>query len=244
MPLDYPLEPLARRTGVSPLQRNLPVEERPRSQVATSELESGAENITLVERWIGKAKRLRNTLWPNYVFIHINKTAGSSIERALDLKFEHKTALEKRAQLGDLRWNRAFKFSFVRNPWDKVASHYYYRVRMNYTGLRDNPIPFGDWVHLAYEQRDPQYFDKHKMFMPQAEWLCDRDGRLLVDFVGRFERLAPDFAEICRILQISARLPHLKHSDNRDYRTLYDSSTRLVVSRVFACDIDMFGYEF
>ena len=96
--------------------------------------------ITLVHTITAKARRLRNTRWPRYLFIHINKTAGSSIERALNLRFEHKTAMEKRAELGSLRWRRAFKFSFVRNPWDKVASHYRYRVRTNQTGMGNGHI--------------------------------------------------------------------------------------------------------
>jgi hypothetical protein len=216
----------------------------PDSHVTALGPDSYGESAPLVGHWLGKAKRFKNAVWPSYVFIHINKTAGSSIERALLLRFEHRTALEKRAELGDWRWNRAFRFSFVRNPWDKVASHYFYRVKRNVTGLADNPIPFPTWVHLAYEEHDPRYVNRPKMFMPQADWLCDRDGTLLVNYVGRFERLAADFAEVCRILNRPATLPHLKRSGNRDYRRLYDAGARRVVAQAFARDIEMFGYEF
>ena len=72
-----------------------------------------------------------------FVFIHINKTAGSSIEKALKLRFEHKTALEKRAEIGPELFAEKFVFAFVRNPWDKVVSHYHYRVRTNQNGFGD-----------------------------------------------------------------------------------------------------------
>ncbi|MGH9163192.1 MAG: sulfotransferase family 2 domain-containing protein [Vicinamibacteraceae bacterium] len=218
--------------------------QQPDSHVATLRSDSHGDDTALVAQWLGKAKRFRNAVWPSYVFIHINKTAGSSIERALDLRFEHRTAFEKRAELGEWRWNRAFRFSFVRNPWDRVASHYFYRVKRNVTGLADNPIPFPAWVHLAYEEHDPRYFNRPRMFMPQADWLCDRDGKLLVNHVGRFESLAVDFAEVCRTLNLTATLPHLKRSANRDYRRLYDAGARSIVSQVFARDIEMFGYDF
>jgi len=62
----------------------------------------------------------------NYVFIHINKTGGMGIVKALSLKKkQHFTALEYKNHLGILRWNKSFKFSIVRNPWDKVVSQYF-----------------------------------------------------------------------------------------------------------------------
>ena len=105
-----------------------------------------------------------------YVFIHINKTGGSSVEAALRLPFEHKTALEKEAELGPALWRRKHKFAFVRNPWDKVVSHYHYRVQTNQTGLGDASLSFGDWVRAVYRDRDPRYYDEPRMFVPQWEW--------------------------------------------------------------------------
>jgi hypothetical protein len=64
-----------------------------------------------------------------YVFIHINKTAGSSIEAALGLQLSHFSAREVIASIGEETWKNVFKFTVVRNPWDKVVSHYHYRVQ-------------------------------------------------------------------------------------------------------------------
>lgn len=180
----------------------------------------------------------------DFSFVHINKTGGSSVEKALGLPFQHRTALEMRALMGKERWQSRFSFAFVRNPWDKVASHYKYRVQTNQTGLRDNPIAFKDWVRLAYADRDPRYHDEYKMFMPQTQWVVDEGGNVMVDMIGRFETLAQDFAKVCETLGRRAELPHLKKSTNKDYRQLYDTATVDIVGRWFADDIRAFDYSF
>ena len=198
----------------------------------------------LIDKFARKRERFLNVYYPRYVFIHINKTAGSSIERALNLPFAHMTALEKRAALGKWRWTRAFKFSFVRNPWDKVFSHYQYRVKSNQTGMGDQHICFRDWVLRAYGDHDPRYYDQPRMFMPQQKWLSDNENRLLVDYVGRFETLTSDFNFICERLAIHRRLPHLKQSTSSDYKHAYDSDTKECIQTLFASDLNAFQYSF
>lgn len=178
------------------------------------------------------------------LFVHINKTAGSSIERALGLPFQHRTARELRELVGGDRWEARFSFAFVRNPWDKVASHYHYRVQTDQTGLGDGETGFNEWVIRAYGEKDPAYYDNPKMFMPQVDWVSNAEGKVIVDFIGRFERLEEDFARVCDAIGAEASLPHLKASDHRDYRRLYSDEAASVVERHFAPDLERFRYEF
>ena len=178
------------------------------------------------------------------VFVHINKTGRTSIEQALGLRFQHKTARELRDELGKRNWDRQFSFAFVRNPWDKVASHYRYRVKTNQTGMGTNPIAFTDWVRIAYGQKNPKYYDQPKMFMPQVDWISDERGQIIVDFVGRFERLSEDFRTVCEKLGREAELPHLKETVRADYRKLYDDESAQIVRQWFAKDIEAFHYRF
>ena len=181
----------------------------------------------------------------NALFVHINKTAGSSIERALGMPFQHRTALEFIDLVGPERWDRCFTFAFVRNPWERVLSHYRYRVKTNQTGLGTVQISFGEWVRRTYGDQDPRYWDQPRMFMAQSNWLCDATGDVLVDFVGRFERLERDFAEVCRRLGRKTELPHLKPSGPRNhYAAHYDAESRAIVADRFAKDIERFGYCF
>lgn len=189
-------------------------------------------------------RTLRQRYLRPYVFIHINKTGGSSIEKALGISLDHSTALEKYRQLGDKAWQRKFVFTVVRNPWDKVVSHYHYRVKTNQTGLGSRPIPFPAWLQACYVERNPDYYDEPRMFMPQKQWLVDEQGEMLVEFIGRFEQLGEDFARVCSRLGLNAQLGHAKPSSRGSYRDYYDADSEALVRDCFAEDIEAFGYDF
>ncbi len=189
--------------------------------------------------------RLREKYIQDYVFIHINKTGGSSIEKALSIRHEHKTAIEKRDEFSERLWSRRFSFSIVRNPWDKVVSHYYFRVMTNQTGLGNKAVDFKTWVRLAYEEKDPAYYDNHKMFMPQLDWLTNCDGDMLVTYVGKFEELQEAFKIICGEINMNhCRLPHVKKSSRGDFREYYNAQSAQIISSYFKKDIEYFGYKF
>jgi len=193
------------------------------------------------KRW-AVAKRYRY-LYP-FVFIHINKTGGSSIERALRIPFEHKTARVKIGEMGRRAWNRKVSFTVVRNPWDKVVSQFHYTVKTRQAGLGEQYLPFGDWVRAAYRDRDPRYCDVPEMFGAQRDWMIDDDDRVAVSRVLRFESLGEDFDSLAREIGRDVKLPRLKVSNRRSYHDYYDETTAGVVADVFAPDLEMFGYEF
>tara|TARA_B110000444_G_C18744227_1_gene549467 strand:+ start:540 stop:1154 length:615 start_codon:yes stop_codon:yes gene_type:complete len=198
---------------------------------------------------LGSKYRAWNRTWRErylrpYVFIHINKTGGSSIEKALGVGLDHSTALEKYSQLGRKAWEKKYKFTIVRNPWDKVVSHYHYRVLTNQTGLKDKSISFDEWLKLCYVDRNPKFFDQAKMFQPQIKWLVDEHDQLLVDFVGRFENLGEDFRKICQSLNLKLTLGHKKKSNRQSYRDYYSSENRDLIADKFASDIQFFDYHF
>ncbi len=187
--------------------------------IAAVETDTFAPTLSL-RKLPGRLRRAQARFSEKYlsdvVFVHINKTAGTSVANALGIPSRHLTALEHIEDLGQKRWQSRFKFTFVRNPWDKVASHYHYRVKTNQTGLGDRSVPFNEWVRLAYGDCDPKFDDNPKMFMPQVKWMSDAEGRILVDFIGRFESLDDDFSEICRRIGRRASLPHLLKSSRGD----------------------------
>ena len=178
------------------------------------------------------------------IFVHINKTGGSSVETALGMPFGHVTAREFIAQLGWSEWDSAFRFSFVRNPWDKVVSHYHYRVMTNQTDLARSPLGFSAWVERAYGAQDPRYYDTPKMFMPQLDWLKDDDGNVSMDYVGRFENLQNDFRTLCEKLDVAADLPHLKASKRGHYHDYFTKKASGIIGNWFAEDIDYFNYDY
>lgn len=191
-----------------------------------------------------KAKAWQHRYLDRFIFIHINKTGGSSVEHALGIPFEHKTALEKIDELGRETWDRKLTFTVVRNPWDKVVSHYHYRVQTNQTSLSDSPVPFSEWVRRAYGERDPRYYDIPRMFMPQVDWCAGASGTILVKRICHFENLAIEFGDVMHELGKDVRLPHVKPSKRGNYRDYYDSETVEIVRACFAKDISAFQYSF
>jgi len=181
-----------------------------------------------------------------YIFIHINKTAGTSIGRAIGLPIkDHLTAKEVIAKIGKDKWAGAYKFTLVRNPWDKVVSLYEYRRKKDKTGIATRNVSFSDWVRKTHVPNpDVHYYNNPKSFQPQVEWLKDNDGEISIDFVGKFESIDEGFNHIKTTIGLDAELPHLNASRRTDYRSYYDDETRELVARWYSEDIERFGYTF
>ena len=187
---------------------------------------------------------VKERYFQNYIFIHINKTGGTSIEKALNLPLQHRSALDKKNYLGEEIWSKKFSFAFVRNPWDKVVSHFTYRLNTNQIKMDSEQIEFKKWVRLSYLEKNKKYYDNPKMFMPQMDWISDENGKVLVNFIGRFENIESDFNEVCSKLNITASLPHLKKSNRVDYKEYYNIETAEIIGELFKKDIEYFNYRF
>lgn len=182
----------------------------------------------------------------DFVFIHIPKTGGTSIVSIFGEAFQkHNTAREVIDIIGRKRWDEVYKFSVVRNPWEKVHSWYKFRVKLNQSKMSARPISFKDWVACTYgEPKDPYYYYRPKPFMPQVDWLKDDQGVIDMDRIVRFENLQEGFTEVARELGIPSELPHINKTKKTNYRDFYDDETRRIVGEWHAEDIEYFGYKF
>ena len=127
-----------------------------------------------------------------FEFIHVNKCGGSSIEIALGIAKTHDTAAERRAAIGAEAWDAAYTFATVRNPFDRVASIYYYRVRTDQHGLADRHLGFNAWVRRTFGDKDPAYWDESAYLAPAADWVS-AGGQVIVDHVARLEDIATEW---------------------------------------------------
>ena len=71
------------------------------------------------------------------IYIHIPKTGGMSIESILgsNLKNIHQRPLSiKHGYPSEWKypkyWKKYYKFTFVRNPWDRAVSAYYFNLKI------------------------------------------------------------------------------------------------------------------
>lgn len=167
------------------------------------------------------------------LFIHINKTGGVSIERALGIQGDrqHHTIQQCEQLLNPSEWERTFKFCFVRNPWDKMVSLYNFRKQKH--GL-DPTISFEDFC------RNPVGNAR-----TQLSWITNTAGNVSVDFIGRFERLEQDFAKLCDLIGIkNIQLGHENSTKRGPYTDYYNDQTRELVAERYQGDIEYFGYRF
>jgi hypothetical protein len=182
----------------------------------------------------------------NYVFIHISKTAGTSIVDVIGKPFrKHLTVKDVINVIGQKKWDQAYKFTVIRNPWDKVVSQYKHAIKMNSNNMAIKRIEFKDWVACTYgEPKDPFYYGRAQMFFPQVEWLKNYQGKIDVDKIIRFENLNEGINEVFETLAIESNLPHLNETYKTNYRDFYDEESIQIITEWFHEDIQEFGYTF
>lgn len=173
--------------------------------------------------------------------MHIGRTGGTSIEIAFGFRLKDMTQNEQHwrprqiiaAESLDV-WNNYFKFSFVRNPWDRVVSKFFFERDVIKRLAPDCP----------FEQFVSQLQKEHGRWSPwdQTSWF---QGRLReFDFVGRFETLREDFQYICTQIDADLALPHRVRTDHEHYSVYYDDRLRNRVAKMAKADIKAFGYSF
>jgi chondroitin 4-sulfotransferase 11 len=185
------------------------------------------------------------------LFIHVPKSAGRSVVRGLfDVKSVEHAPADWYQQLDPDRFQRYFKFTFVRNPWDRAVSAYTYLANGG-SAASDEDIYWSQFVtgfdsfdDFVCQWMSADNVTRNALFTPQVVFLKDSFGQLSIDFVGRFETLQADFNTIALQLGVDAQLPHLNKSRSRPYQSFYSERSQALVAEVYAEDIAAFGYQF
>lgn len=198
-----------------------------------------------------------------FILIHVNKAAGTSMLHALQhvghrppggaiakIKSKlhltrdyrrrsysvHTFARQLRDELPADVYDGFFKFAFVRNPWDWLASTYNY--------LRSTPSHRHHRRVAAMKSLDEYAdFEIARGKRSQAAFVCDGD-EVIVDFVGRFESLQEDFETVCQRIGVAVELPHVNRTDHGGYRDQYSDGLIEKVGEHWARDVRLFGYSF
>lgn len=135
-------------------------------------------------------------------------------------------------------FDRYFKFTFVRNPWDRLVSEYEFLLRKTEHGRHERVKKLGgfsDFIRMQIPRRDAY----------QINMMCDRHGNVLMDFIGKLENLQSDWETVCERTGIPHQELQRKNASERShYQDYYDSESRQLVARHWAREIDLFGYRF
>lgn len=191
--------------------------------------------------------------WPNEnraIFVHIPKTAGTSVSKALGLICTRHVPFKDYILANPGKFSRFFKFAFVRNPYDRLLSSYAFLRAggMNAADTRFAEIhvrPFESFEHFVTEglARNSD-IQKWVHLRPQSDFICDKQGRNMMDFTGRFEKLDKSYENIANILGKPKELTFTNPSNRGDYRDIYTQTSVDIVKRIYAGDLYNFGYKF
>ncbi len=230
---------------------------------------------------------------PEYksIFIHIPKTAGQSIENFLlqslgksrqehgadyllkknptnigPARLAHLSAIEYTAlaYISEQDFKKYYTFTFVRNPWARAVSFY------KYSGFA-NLVSFKHFITYYL----PRLIEEHAWFYkPQAKFVFNDYNKNELDFVGKFEQLETDFAQVAKQLKLNFNgLPKDNQSKNinrysrkslaivlkypsvltrlvfkinahPNYKEYYCEFTQQKIAELYAIDIKSFNYQF
>jgi len=200
-----------------------------------------------------------------FIFVHIPKSGGTSCRTALSQILAQKekthwaasktTKHETLKQVKDRfeqtkkgwwlfrqKFDNYFKFGFVRNPWCRMVSFYHYLKK---TEIKPEIKQINSFEHFITEMgQQKEWIIKLYSMQPQYHFLIDHDGKMIADFVGRYERLEEDFNQVCVRLKLKLNLPHLNTSSHRPYQAYYNEKSKELVRQRFFKDIEYFDYTF
>jgi hypothetical protein len=138
--------------------------------------------ITIIQ--IIKLKNYKNKFSNKLEFIHIPKTAGTSVE---DFGLENnikwgrynKKYLNENYKLCSNWHSPNFKykknnFTIIRNPYDRIISEYFYRK---------TKVPFINWLNNIIKKFkvNKYVFDCH--LLPQSEYVYDKNGNKKIEHI-------------------------------------------------------------
>jgi hypothetical protein len=196
-----------------------------------------------------------------FTFIDICKTAGTSISESLlkfnkDDKFESfkmENSFPKSGKhhsisniLGGITCttitpyiiDNYFKFTFVRNPYDRMISLYEWGQKHNHY----DKMTFYDFVINIKENKYNDF--NNARYLPMIDWLKDkRDNKIKIDYIGRYENIKDDFNNILNIINIDTNLPHMNKSNRRNINQYYNKELLDIVYNLYEIDFDTFKYK-
>jgi len=218
-----------------------------------------------------------------YLFLHIPRTGGTSIASILPagrstnaeinklisdgFKNNHGVSLHH-AILNDypVSTNELFKFTFVRNPWDRVVSIFEHQVKSCSTAFALHNLTTGEseGTYTNLEKQFSAFIMKVKNawevdtintsldghLTPQILYTHDNQKNKIVDYIGHFETLEQDIKnlnDLCGWDLKSTHIPHLNNSLKKNYRDYYNQGNGVakeIIHQLYREEIELYGYQF
>lgn len=196
------------------------------------------------------------------VYLNNSKVACSSFKAgmfpvaAADDNSIHVSTEHFRKRKLNKRQQGYFKFTFVRNPYERLVSCYeskfhtdrdkYHRKVLYFEcyffGFISKDKGFTNFIHSICKIPD-QFADRH--FCSQYGLIYDNyKGKesCVLDFVGKYETMAQDYKKIQDKFHLK-QLPHFNKSEKKNWMDYYTLETAELVHNKYRKDFEKFGYE-
>lgn len=176
------------------------------------------------------------------IFIHIPKTAGTSIINVFGInKVDHILAKDIKKK----QWENYFTFTVIRNPFDRLVSHYIYHTKYYGKGTIFKYLKINEWKNISFEKYIEiikNNNDKINNFRSQYEFITHPSG-ILINQILYFENLKNDWVKIKDKFNLKD-LSHTKRTIHKDYRFYYNFKTKKFVETFYKDDLEFFKYKF
>lgn len=189
------------------------------------------------------------------VFIHVPRTAGTSIVHAIYGRFIGHFGLDDLLAVAPAEVVALPRFAIARNPWDRLVSAWALaaggsrqaasaEVRVHRPGQYAVPA-FTSFERFVEEWLPARDLDKRDgIFRPQHHYLTDAAGRIDLTHCGRMENLAATEQWLADTLGRPIALERRNTSVRAAYRDYYTPRLRDMVAQFYAADIALLGYDF
>jgi len=185
------------------------------------------------------------------IFVHIPKCAGVSLNETIfgGLAGGHTTFDEYLNIFEPNCITDYFKFTIVRNPWDRLVSAYFFLKNGGFNELDKAWFSEELGVYSGFEDFVRTWLNKKNIwkwyhFQPQYHYILEKRKMMSLDFIGFLENIDEDFMYISKRIGVNCSLPSSNKSKHATYTNYYTDETKNIVAEVYAEDIKLLGYNF
>lgn len=168
------------------------------------------------------------------MYFDIPKCASSSIRKSF---FDNNVSLSMHNP--KKRLNEYFKFTFVRNPWDRMVSNWKmfttqpFRIKQLKTMTDKDLTNFKDFVNFT-TQTENHHWQPQFLYLPENP-----------DFIGRLETFNEDLSRLLSAIGKEAiQVNQINKTVRKRYHEYYTPTLVDLVGEMYSEDIRRFGYTF
>lgn len=190
----------------------------------------------------------------NFIFIHINKCGGTSLKssfsRTKNIKIPNNDDIKNLIKTD--KWKNSFKFTVVRNPYDRILSLYGMLLRSKKIITLDEVIKIISNDNIGYLRGDgglspgkKQYIKRHGLPMTHPHYgIYDNETNTLrINRFFKLENINEEWNQIESLIGKKLNIVKLNSSNIKKDYTIFTKEQIEIINKVYDKDFEVFGYD-